>query len=58
MASSSRAVELVEAVPMETVQSGSWAWEIELPRGTLRGRDNLDEDRVHAIIVAVPRSSR
>ena len=58
MASSSRAVELVEAVPLETTEPGSWAWEVELPRGTLRGRDNLGDDRVHAIIAAVLRPSR
>lgn len=51
--SSTRGVELVEAVPMDTREAGPWAWEVETPRGILRGRDDLAGDRVGAIIAAL-----
>lgn len=54
--SSSRSVELVEAVPLDT--TGPWSWEVETPRGCVRGRDELDAERVRAIIGALVGSSR
>lgn len=43
---------------MDTRDAGPWAWEVETPRGILRGRDDLAGDRVGAIIAALVRSSR
>ena len=57
-ACSPRGVQLIEAVPIDAGERGPWAWEVETPRGVVRGRDQLDGDRVRAIIEVLVGSSR